>query len=87
MLTHALLPFFLTAGMYQGGAFLFSFTINTNYPHDPPKVKCTQKVIRKTLLWTSHKIKYHLDLPSERRSGRKRLLEHPPRRLETRFKP
>jgi len=31
-------------GMYKGGAFLFSFTINTNYPHDPPKVKCTQKI-------------------------------------------
>src|SRR5258705_10456701 len=31
-------------GMYKGGAFKFSFTINTNYPHDPPKVKCTQKV-------------------------------------------
>jgi ubiquitin-conjugating enzyme E2 M len=30
--------------MYKGGAFLFSFVINTNYPHDPPKVKCTQKV-------------------------------------------
>jgi hypothetical protein len=32
-------------GMYKGGAFVFSFVINTNYPHDPPKVKCTQKVI------------------------------------------
>lgn len=31
-------------GMYKGGAFLFSFAINTNYPHDPPKVKCTQTV-------------------------------------------
>jgi len=31
-------------GMYKGGAFVFSFTINTNYPHDPPKVKCTQKI-------------------------------------------
>lgn len=31
-------------GMYRGGAFQFSFAINTNYPHDPPKVKCTQKV-------------------------------------------
>src|SRR5580765_4557440 len=30
--------------MYKGGAFKFSFAINTNYPHDPPKVKCTQKV-------------------------------------------
>jgi ubiquitin-conjugating enzyme E2 M len=31
-------------GMYKGGAFKFSFTINTNYPHDPPKVKCTQTI-------------------------------------------
>ena len=30
--------------MYKGGAFNFSFAINTNYPHDPPKVKCTQTV-------------------------------------------
>jgi len=31
-------------GMYTGGAFKFSFNINTNYPHDPPKVKCLQKI-------------------------------------------
>jgi ubiquitin-conjugating enzyme E2 M len=31
-------------GMYKGGVFVFSFVINTNYPHDPPKVKCTQKI-------------------------------------------
>jgi len=31
-------------GMYKGGAFHFSFAINPNYPHDPPKVKCTQKI-------------------------------------------
>jgi len=31
-------------GMYRGGAFQFSFVINTNYPHEPPKVKCTQKI-------------------------------------------
>lgn len=30
--------------MYKGGAFKFSFAINTNYPHDPPKVKCLQTV-------------------------------------------
>lgn len=32
--------------MYKGGAFIFKFTINTSYPHEPPKVKCTQKVCR-----------------------------------------
>ncbi|KAG6380906.1 E2 ubiquitin-conjugating enzyme [Boletus reticuloceps] len=31
-------------GMYRGGAFVFSFTINNNYPHEPPKVKCTQTI-------------------------------------------
>lgn len=31
-------------GMYRGGAFSFSFTINTNYPHEPPKVKCMQTI-------------------------------------------
>lgn len=31
-------------GMYKGGSFHFSFAINQNFPHDPPKVKCTQKI-------------------------------------------
>jgi len=31
-------------GMYRGGSFQFSFLINSNYPHEPPKVKCTQKI-------------------------------------------
>ncbi|KAI4270790.1 MAG: hypothetical protein L6R38_007005, partial [Xanthoria sp. 2 TBL-2021] len=31
-------------GMYKGGAFHFGFAINQNFPHDPPKVKCTQKI-------------------------------------------
>ncbi|KAG2155552.1 ubiquitin-conjugating enzyme/RWD-like protein [Suillus clintonianus] len=31
-------------GMYKGGAFTFSFNINTNYPHEPPKVKCMQTI-------------------------------------------
>lgn len=39
-------------GMYQGGAFTFSFSINTNYPHEPPKVKCIPKV--STALLFSH---------------------------------
>ncbi|GAC76176.1 ubiquitin-protein ligase [Moesziomyces antarcticus T-34] len=34
----------LIAGMYKAGSFKFTFAINNNYPHDPPKVKCTQKV-------------------------------------------
>lgn len=43
-----LLSFTLTItpdeGMYQGGAFNFSFNINSNYPHEPPKVKCLQTI-------------------------------------------
>src|ERR1700759_733503 len=31
-------------GMYKGGSFNFNFAINQNFPHDPPKVKCTQKI-------------------------------------------
>jgi len=31
-------------GMYKGGSFKFTFAISNNYPHDPPKVKCTQKI-------------------------------------------
>ena len=31
-------------GMYKNGVFNFSFTINQNFPHDPPKVKCVQKI-------------------------------------------
>jgi len=31
-------------GMYKGGRFVFDFKINQNFPHDPPKVKCTQKI-------------------------------------------
>lgn len=31
-------------GMYKGGSFKFTFAINNNFPHDPPKVKCTQKI-------------------------------------------
>lgn len=31
-------------GMYKTGIFHFTFSINQNFPHDPPKVKCTQKL-------------------------------------------
>ncbi|KAF2674714.1 ubiquitin-conjugating enzyme [Microthyrium microscopicum] len=31
-------------GMYKGGRFVFTFAINQNFPHDPPKVKCKQKI-------------------------------------------
>lgn len=30
--------------MYKGGQFSFTFAISANFPHDPPKVKCTQKL-------------------------------------------
>jgi len=31
-------------GMYKGGLFKFTFAINNNFPHEPPKVKSTQKI-------------------------------------------
>ncbi|RUP46268.1 ubiquitin-conjugating enzyme/RWD-like protein [Jimgerdemannia flammicorona] len=31
-------------GFYKGGVFRFTFAINNNYPHEPPKVRCTQKI-------------------------------------------
>jgi len=31
-------------GMYKGGRFNFTFAINQNFPHDPPKVKCKEKI-------------------------------------------
>ncbi|KAI9319895.1 putative ubiquitin-conjugating enzyme E2 [Dichotomocladium elegans] len=31
-------------GLYKGGCFAFTFTINNNYPHEPPKVHCVQKI-------------------------------------------
>lgn len=34
----------ISLGMYVGGLFKFKVTISSNYPHEPPKVKCTQKV-------------------------------------------
>ena len=31
-------------GMYRDGHFTFKFHINANFPHDPPKVECQQKI-------------------------------------------
>jgi len=31
-------------GLYKSGTFLFTFAIPANFPHEPPKVKCTQKI-------------------------------------------
>ncbi|EPY51346.1 NEDD8-conjugating enzyme Ubc12 [Schizosaccharomyces cryophilus OY26] len=31
-------------GYYQGGKFQFSIHIGSNYPHDPPKVRCLNKI-------------------------------------------
>lgn len=31
-------------GYYANGAFKFNLTVNNNFPIDPPKVKCTQKI-------------------------------------------
>ncbi|RUS22659.1 ubiquitin-conjugating enzyme/RWD-like protein [Endogone sp. FLAS-F59071] len=31
-------------GFYKGALFRFTFAINNNYPHEPPKVRCMHKV-------------------------------------------
>merc|ERR1712061_371520 len=31
-------------GFYRYGKFTFTFNINSNYPHEPPKVKCLTKI-------------------------------------------
>lgn len=31
-------------GMYKGGRFTFTFAISQDFPHQAPKVKCTQKI-------------------------------------------
>jgi ubiquitin-protein ligase len=31
-------------GMYKGGRFFFTFAISQGFPHEAPKVKCTQKI-------------------------------------------
>ncbi|KAK4685803.1 ubiquitin-conjugating enzyme E2 M, partial [Tremellales sp. Uapishka_1] len=36
-------------GIYKGGVFNFTFHINPNYPHEPPKVRCTQKIYHPNL--------------------------------------
>lgn len=36
-------------GYYKGGKFVFTFTVPALYPHEPPKVKCTQKVYHPNL--------------------------------------
>jgi len=36
-------------GIYEGGTFRFRIAMNDNYPHDPPKVKCLQRVYHPNL--------------------------------------
>ncbi|KAI1851072.1 hypothetical protein JX265_002881 [Neoarthrinium moseri] len=31
-------------GLYNGGRFTFTFNMSQNYPHEPPKVRCQQKI-------------------------------------------
>ncbi|KAI0474493.1 ubiquitin-conjugating enzyme [Xylaria cf. heliscus] len=31
-------------GVYTGGKFTFTFNMSSNYPHEPPKVRCQQKI-------------------------------------------
>ncbi|KAK7932129.1 hypothetical protein PG985_002841 [Apiospora marii] len=43
-----ILEFILTItpdeGQYTGGKFTFSFNMSASYPHEPPKVRCQQKI-------------------------------------------
>ncbi|WWC59517.1 uncharacterized protein I303_102073 [Kwoniella dejecticola CBS 10117] len=36
-------------GIYKGGVFRFTFVIGGGYPHEPPKVRCTQKIYHPNL--------------------------------------
>jgi|MDSW01.3.fsa_nt_gb ubiquitin-conjugating enzyme E2 M len=36
-------------GYYAGGKFVFDFTVPAVYPHEPPKVRCAQKVYHPNL--------------------------------------
>jgi ubiquitin-conjugating enzyme E2 M len=36
-------------GIYKNGQFDFTFAINLNYPHEPPKVRCTKKIYHPNL--------------------------------------
>lgn len=82
--TYATVSLYLyRSGMYKGGAFVFSFVINPNYPHDPPKVKCTQTVRPiATSVLLSLSLCFVTDLPSKRRPRGERLSEHSARGLE-----
>lgn len=31
-------------GFYKGGVFTFTFAISVNFPHEPPKVTCNEKI-------------------------------------------
>lgn len=31
-------------GLYKSGSFRFTFSVGPQFPHEPPKVKCTQKI-------------------------------------------
>ncbi|KAI7105141.1 hypothetical protein KC343_g11867, partial [Hortaea werneckii] len=31
-------------GLYKSGLFTFTFTISQSFPHEPPKVKCKEKI-------------------------------------------
>lgn len=41
---HFILTLTPDEGLYKSGTFSFSFNLPQNYPHEPPKVKCQQKI-------------------------------------------
>ena len=48
-LLHFLVTIKPDEGYYKGGKFVFTFNVPGVYPHEPPKVKCTQKVYHPNL--------------------------------------
>ncbi|WFD37011.1 NEDD8-conjugating protein ubc12 [Malassezia cuniculi] len=46
---HFILTITPDEGLYVGASFVFDITIGPNYPHDPPKVKCVQRIYHPNL--------------------------------------
>jgi hypothetical protein len=53
-ITHFVITLKPDEGYYKGGRFVFEFTVPTAYPHEPPKVKCTQKIYHPNVVRISH---------------------------------
>jgi ubiquitin-conjugating enzyme E2 M len=52
----------LMVGMYKGGSFVFSVQITDDYPHQPPKFRCLQRVFPLVLCLTDEIYHPNIDL-------------------------